>query len=139
MQKFKIYSFLKDNKYKILLIIWMGIIFTLSSIPNLKSDIPGINDLILRKMAHFVEYFILMFLCIKSFYKDIQKDLKIDYKLGFCFIFCSLYSLSDEMHQLFVPTRHFALFDYLIDNFGLVSCLVLLFVYKNKKTKLLEK
>lgn len=139
MQKFNLFNFIKVNKYKILLIIFMGIIFTLSSIPNLKSNIPGVSDLILRKGAHFTEYFILMFLCIKSFYKDIKKDLKFDCKLGFCFAFCSLYSLSDEIHQLFVPTRHFALFDYGIDNLGLIACLICLFIYKKKHNKLLEK
>ena len=121
-------EFINKNKYKILLIVWMGIIFTLSSIPNLKSDIPGISDIILRKGAHFTEYFILMFLCLKAFYKDI-KDIKFSKKLVFCFIFCCLYALSDELHQLTVPTRHFAWFDWGVDNGGLIVCLVMVFFF----------
>ncbi|HQL11598.1 MAG TPA: VanZ family protein [bacterium] len=135
MQKSKILNFINKNKYKILFVVWLSIIFTLSSIPNLKSNIPGVSDLVLRKIAHFVEYFILMFLCIKSFCKEI----KINYRLILCFIFCSLYALSDEMHQFFVPTRHFALFDFGIDNLGLISSILFLFIYNKVTIKKLEK
>lgn len=123
------------NIYKILFVLWLGLIFILSSIPNLKSDIPGFDDFILRKMAHFIEYFVLMFLCLKAFYKNI-KDIKIDNKLIFCFVFCSLYALSDEVHQLFIATRKFAWFDWGIDNGGLVICLVMIFLLKKKNLKI---
>jgi len=135
MQKSKILNFINKNKYKILFVVWLSIIFTLSSIPNLKSNIPGVSDLVLRKIAHFVEYFILMFLCIKSFCKEI----KINYRFILCFIFCSLYAFSDEMHQFFVPTRHFALFYFGIDNLGLISSILFLFIYNKVTIKKLEK
>ena len=128
-----IISFIKNNKYKILLIAWMSIIFILSSIPNLKSEIPGIDDYILRKLAHFIEYFILMFLCLKAFIYDLR-SLKFNKRLIFCVLFCSFYALTDEFHQLFTPTRKFAWFDFGIDNLGLLSCLLTLFIY-NKRIK----
>lgn len=132
MQKYKNSKIDERNKFKTALIFWMGFIFILSSIPNLKSDIPGISDFILRKGAHFVEYFVLMFLCIKAFYLTEEK-IRFDKKLLFCFFLCSLYALSDEAHQLFTPTRKFAWFDWGIDNAGLLFGIIIFKVINLEK------
>ncbi|MBI4308900.1 MAG: VanZ family protein, partial [Candidatus Omnitrophica bacterium] len=46
-------------------IVWAGVIFYCSSMPNLKTGLA--EDSILRKMAHVIEYFILTFLLYRAF------------------------------------------------------------------------
>jgi len=82
----------------------------------------------IRKSAHFIEFFILevfILLMISSFKI-------IDFK---CFIlsilFCLLYAISDEVHQLFVINRSASIIDVLIDYTGSLfgSIFFMLFYY----------
>ena len=82
----------------------------------------------IRKSAHFIEFFILevfILLMISSFKI-------IDFK---CFIlsilFCLLYAFSDEVHQLFVINRSASIIDVLIDYTGSLfgSIFFMLFYY----------
>ena len=82
-------------------IIWAGIIFWLSSVPNLKTNLQ--YDFILRKIAHCVEYFILTFFLHRAF--------KGSFNMGIFQLFVYpaalsfFYAVSDEFHQSFVPGR----------------------------------
>lgn len=77
---------------------------------------------ILRKMAHFSIYLALgmaVFYTYDSFICCFAKRnphglLKIIFPAVFCF----LYSVSDELHQLFVPGRKGSFSDCIIDTFG---------------------
>ena len=122
-------KWIKKNINIILLIIWMIIIFIMSSfngessgnqsnfIVNIISEIFSISNVnylsfIIRKLAHFTEYFILGILVINNFKK-------IDKKIIFgSIIFCMLYAFTDEFHQLFVSGRSGQIIDVLIDSFG---------------------
>lgn len=98
-------------------IIWAGIIFLFSSIPNLKTGLK--YDFILRKIAHVVEYFVLTLLLYRAF--------KGSFTIGTrnLFIYSAtlslLYAVSDEFHQSFVPGRSAAVRDVLIDGIGIVG------------------
>lgn len=44
------------------------------------------------------------------------------------FLFCSLYGMSDEWHQSFVPGRSVSVFDWLADSLGAALAVYLMFI-----------
>lgn len=103
-------------------VFWMAVIFCFSSIPDLKSNFPSKYDFILRKCAHFTEYFVLTFFALRIFAYEELRNKKFDYKILFVFLVVFLCAASDEFHQSFVINRHFAIRDILIDFSGGVAC-----------------
>ena len=77
---------------------------------------------ILRKSAHFAEYMILgclTFMLCKTY------DLLISHCILIAFCASSLYAISDEVHQMFVPGRICQLSDVLLDSFGVFVVILL--------------
>lgn len=97
-------------------ILMMGLIFYLSSLPDLKSDLPSSADLILRKIAHMIEYGILLWLWARAISGGVinKKSLYVGLAIAV------LYAMTDEYHQLYVPGREGAIRDVLIDSAGAV-------------------
>lgn len=105
---------------------YMVLIFYMSSLPNASfngiNSSFGLND----KIEHFVEYFVLGYLLFRLFrhYKKKNPGIK-------AVAISALYGLTDEMHQLFVPSRVFSFNDLLYDFLGsLVSVIVFLVLIK---------
>lgn len=101
--------------YWLPVIIWCAFIFYLSSIPSLKSELPGVFDLLLRKVAHFTEFAVLTFLFFRAASFNMNKNEAIVHAVLFSFVF----SLTDEYHQTFVFGRSGNLFDVVIDSMGI--------------------
>jgi VanZ family protein len=103
------------------ILLWMGLIFFLSSIPSLKVT-EGLSDLILRKLAHMTEYAILFLL----FWRGLGQSgtFSVKKRLLTAFVLTILYAASDEYHQTFVPGRCGNLTDTLIDSIGAVLGLI---------------
>lgn len=140
----------------ILIVFWMGLIFSFSNdsgkVSTGKSDgfiirvvetIMGreLNDsekekwidylvVPVRKGAHLFVYLILGLLVI-SFLKEF---LVINYKVLLLAIFISfLYACSDEIHQMLVPGRSGQIKDVLLDTIGSsVGCYFYYLIYKYK-------
>jgi VanZ family protein len=87
-------------------VLWAGVIFALSSIPNLGTGL-GVWDLVLRKLAHTAEYALLGALV---FHAVRRAPLAI--------ALSSAYAATDEIHQTFVSGRHGSPVDWLIDTAG---------------------
>ena len=135
-------------KYKnkinlILVIIWMALIFVMSSfnstessnqsgfVVNLIINIFNIKNLellslIIRKTAHFTEYLILGLL-VSNLIKNYNK------KTYIAILICILYAISDEFHQFFVPGRSCQLMDMIIDSIGSILGIFTLKKIKHKK------
>ncbi len=98
-------------------ILWAGVIFSLSGIPYLKSNFQC--DFILRKMAHITEYFILTFLL----YRALRNSFNLTgfYLPVFLASLSLLYAVTDEFHQVFVAGRHGCARDVLIDSIGILG------------------
>lgn len=98
--------------FRVLTLLWMGIIFTFSSLTNndLK-QLPTISDTI----THGAVYFILGALLYFSFRK-IPGFLSI--------LIAALYGLSDEFHQSFVPGRTPELKDLIVDTTAALAAVV---------------
>jgi VanZ family protein len=94
-------------------VLWAGLIFGLSSVPNLGTDL-GTWDLILRKLAHFGEYAVLGLLLVRAFGRE-----PLAAAAGVA------YAATDELHQHFVRGRHSAFRDVAIDSAGVLAGLLL--------------
>lgn len=138
---------MKNIRNLIIVIIWMLLIFIMSSfdatesanqsnfIVNIITDIFKIENIellsfIIRKLAHFTEYLILGFLTINMLNKnDISKKYLIS------ILICIIYATSDEIHQIFVPGRACQIRDILIDSIGSITGV---YLYKLINTKILK-
>ena len=94
-------------------VLWAGLIFGLSSVPNLGTDL-GTWDLVLRKLAHFGEYAVLGLLLVRAFGRE-----PLAAAAGVA------YAATDELHQHFVRGRHAAFRDVAIDSAGVLAGLLL--------------
>jgi VanZ family protein len=114
----------------LLVVSFAFFIFFLSAIPDLKSSLDEVLDIILRKIAHATEFGLLAYLIFSAL--EIHK---INYKkaIFLASIFALLYALSDEYHQSFVPGREMALVDFLIDATGVLMAFFLLLFSKKRK------
>lgn len=120
---------MSKNKISLLLVIlWMIFIFVMSSfdatsssnqsnfIVDIITSIINIKDigllsLIIRKLAHFIEYFILGILVINFI-------TRYDKKIIIAILLCIIYATSDEIHQIFVTGRSCQITDIMIDSLG---------------------
>jgi VanZ family protein len=110
MKKFsKIYAW-------VLAILWMALMFFLSSQPDLRSKFSPNLDFVLRKLAHVAEYFILTLLLFRALNRDLGKSKALTVAAGGAF----LYAISDEWHQTFVYGRYGTYADVLIDSAGVL-------------------
>jgi hypothetical protein len=87
-------------------VAWAGLIFTLSSIPDLGTGLGG-WDLVLRKLAHGAEYAVLGVLLLRAIGRP-----------GTAFALATLYAATDEIHQAFVPGRQASPLDLAVDAAG---------------------
>lgn len=119
-------------------ILWCGIIFLFSSIPNLRIEELGFWDFILRKIFHITEYAVLSILLVNALFVSVGFRKSNIYFLSF--VLGVLYAISDEIHQYFVPGRFFSIVDIIIDNVGVAIGIILwdrflrFKFYKNTKT-----
>lgn len=143
--------------YGILVIIWMTLVFAFSTqngeeskrtsgyftdkvvqiIASVKADIniedtEEIISFIIRKMAHFSIYFvggILIFNFVNTFPLKLRNVMLLAFVLG------CVYSISDEIHQLFISERAGQIRDVLIDSTGVLIAILLMGKFKEEKWK----
>ena len=80
---------------------------------------------LLRKAGHFTEYAILALLAARAF-RTSTRDLLRSRWFWISLVLVVAYSLSDEFHQSFVPSRTASIHDSMIDSVGGLTALVLL-------------
>lgn len=98
-------------------ILWAVLIFTLSSIPDLRSGLMPFWDVILRKIAHAAEFAVLAVLLARVGYHE-SHPRSVALILGLAWLAATTYAVMDEYHQMFVPGRHGAWLDVGIDSLG---------------------
>ena len=156
---------MKKTIFAVLLVFWMGFIFSMScenaekssntsgqTIRVVLSAVPGFEEqpeevkvniieklqFIVRKSAHFIGYMILGILAsgLILYYGNINK------KYLLAFLICVIYAISDEIHQLFVPGRSGQVRDVLIDSAGSLLGIIIVMTFEkllikfNKKHKI---
>lgn len=102
-----------------------------------QNEIVDIVTFIVRKTAHFLEFFVLGVL---AWFTVVTYNFGYKRKIFFAFAFCVLYAASDELHQLLVPGRAGRFTDVCIDTAGSTAAIVfcMLFMYFYKKRRLGE-
>lgn len=112
-------------------LLWMIFIFSLSSRQSIGVSEELIINFIVFKSLHLIEYAFLFFLFFRAFYTYLSKNKKRAYL--YAAIAALLFAVTDEMHQVLVPTREGSPRDILIDSLGIGLC----FMYtKNNLDKL---
>jgi len=127
-------------------LLWAGLIFTMSSDmfssehtrwvfePILRGLVPSLThrqfELIhhlIRKCAHFTEYFIFCLLV----YRGVRGDRKgWHWTWGLTALLCAAgYSVLDEIHQAFVASRTASPYDSLLDSIGALAAFSVLWVW----------
>lgn len=106
-------------------------VFSLIGI-DLNSYLGAVATFIVRKAAHFTEYFILYCFSIRV----LKQYIEIKRARIYCLFIVLGYAITDEVHQYFVPGREMALRDVLIDfSGGVFGYLVNYFIYNLKNRK----
>jgi|SRR3989344_1001618 len=112
-------------------IIWMTLIFSMSSRQRIGVSEEFIINFIVFKFLHIVEYAFLYFLFLRAFRMYLSKESKQAYL--YAALASLLFAISDELHQTFTPTRQGSPRDIGIDALGIGLC----FMYtKNNLEKL---
>ena len=97
-------------------LLYVTLIFTLSSIANLKlPDVPGLSD----KLAHAGEYGVLGFLLVRALRGTNVMATSLSAALV-AVLFGLVIGLADELYQAHVPGRVSDPTDYAVDALGLV-------------------
>ena len=98
-----------------------------------QENLTQILTVIVRKTAHFLEYFILAVLTV--FFVQTYKNYKLKSEMIFTFVFCVFYAITDEVHQYFVPGRACRILDVCIDTAGsavAVFLMILIIICKKR-------
>jgi VanZ family protein len=140
-------------KYWLPLLLWMALIFTASTEagsplvssfflrpvlhwidPTMSEHTFEIIHICCRKAAHLTEYAALGFLALRMARAQPPWNQKgTIYQLGVALFICALYASTDEFHQSFVPTRHPAVTDVMIDTTGAAAGLAMTLVVERMR------
>jgi VanZ family protein len=125
-------SFRKFLFYYTPALLWAGVVFYFSSIPDLKVGMQlAFWEVMLRKIAHIGEYMVLSFLLWRIFFYGYGLSFfESFWRTNFLIL---LYAFSDEIHQHFVPGRAGKLVDVAVDFFGALFVLGMLGFLKSQK------
>lgn len=91
---------------------------------DIKQSYLSTTQLVIRKLSHMSEYAIL---CL-SFYFFISGYIKGKLKFILSPLLCFIYALTDEAHQLLIAGRNGSFIDVLIDTFGAIMMILLIFL-----------
>lgn len=124
---------MRKKIFVILSLFIMGLIYYFSScnadVSALQSNIivefinnyVPVNSFIVRKLAHFSLYFILSIAIYLAGY-----CIKFTHPEVFTFLVVTLYAISDEIHQEFIPGRSCEIRDIIIDVCGCICALIII-------------
>lgn len=96
---------------------YAGLIFYLSAQSHPDEDLPSLLGHVNDKVLHAMEYAGLGGLCYRAFRRGVDGPVTAR-ALYFAILTASLYGMTDEVHQLFVPLRESSWQDWLADVAG---------------------
>jgi VanZ family protein len=114
----------------ILLIVYSIVIFIFSSRPEV-----GVEQYFYGqdKVIHFLTYGIHAFLCLVTLGDRILSLKSIQYFLALILSFS--YGIFNEIYQYFIPEREFSFGDILANSLGIITFLILVYIFQIKKEK----
>lgn len=114
-------------------ILYMGLIFAISSMKQPPLPTPKFEWLSIDKIYHFIEYGILSVLLTIALINAPPKWLPQNWIWVTSAIISILYGASDEWHQTFVPGRFATFSDFVSDAIGAIAGVVSVYFYYRKK------
>jgi VanZ family protein len=99
--------------------------------PDISEEKLALAHFIVRKVAHFTEYAILAWLAARAFATSSSQSLRHQWFL-ISLLLVVLYSLSDEYHQSFVPSRTGSIYDSFIDMSGGLTMLLIYALWRRR-------
>jgi len=113
------------------MIFYLSSISTLSTLPGIKEGTDTFADLGMvsefwPRLTHFIEYAGFSMLIFRAAYNSKKEWLRQNPFLC-ALVFASLFGVSDELHQLFVPARSCNIGDWLADTSGALTAQIYLF------------
>ena len=122
----------KFQRFWFPVILYSGIIFYVSSVPNVKTPLQEIQ---FDKFLHILAYMPFGFLFAWGIYHT-RSSVSRGMLLGAVVLASFLYGISDEIHQSFVPGRNAGIIDIIADTIGGAAggfgCLLFLEYIKNR-------
>jgi VanZ family protein len=132
-------------------VLWAAIIFTASTgllsasntsqivVPLLRWLFPHVSNktvefihgVVIRKGAHFTVYAVFALLAARAF-RTSSREFLYRHWFVVSWVLIAIYSLSDEFHQSFVPSRTASVYDSMIDSAGGLTALTLLMIFRRK-------
>lgn len=100
--------------------------------PDISEERLALVHLLTRKVAHFLEYGVLAFLAARAFSNSPGLRLRRHWFVVTLLLVVA-YSLADEYHQSFVPSRGASVYDSLIDTLGGLTALVVYSAWRRKR------
>lgn len=110
-------------------LVWMGVLFYLSSREQLPQPPHPLINTILRKGGHAAAFGLLALLYARGLHYAGMRRMA---RIRLAWLLTALYALSDELHQGFTPGRHPTVGDWLIDMAGATVALALLWRWLRK-------
>ena len=107
-------------------VLWAGVIFCFSTLPQIRTTEIYWQDFILKKTAHMVEYGILAILLYRALK---YSGAGVRKAAIFSILIAVVYAMTDEFHQSFVLGRESRVRDVIFDTIG--SILAITF-FRNK-------
>jgi VanZ family protein len=104
-------------------VLWAAVIFFFSNQETLPGFEVSILDFLFKKSAHMFVYAVLYFLIFRAYQKS-SPEMFNKNKYLIPILICFLYSMTDEIHQSFVPGRYSTIRDMGYDMLGLSSVLL---------------
>ena len=126
-------------RYWLPVLLWMGVIFVMSSRSNLPSHPNKTVDFVAKKAGHVTEYGFLAFLLWRAIpstgsgHRSKEKGWLALPSFRGAFVLSLLYAISDEVHQTFVPGRSGRLTDVGFDALGTLLALGLIWWFSDRR------
>jgi len=116
--------------FGILLVVYSIVIFIFSSQPEV-----GVEQYFYGqdKVMHFFTYGIHAFLCLVALSDKILLLKLFHYFLTLAFSVS--YGIFNEIYQYFIPEREFSFGDILANSLGIITLLILVYIFQNKRTR----
>jgi VanZ family protein len=111
-------------------VLWMALIFILSSMPS-SDGAPGLGDW--DKLAHMIAYGGLAWLIGRALFHDSAIGWK---QIILVVLLATLYGVTDEFHQSFVPGRESSIGDLAADAGGALLAACLLYWLRSRRVML---
>jgi VanZ family protein len=107
-------------RYWFPVIAYVTLIFYLSSLSHPEERLPNfLFEQLGDKLLHGIEYAVLALLCYRAF-RWAAGPQAGEYAVMLAIVATSLYGLTDELHQAYVPLRESSLADWIADTTGAV-------------------